>query len=129
MRVLLDSCTFVWYDTDPSQLSPLAYNRVTDPGVTLFLSVGTIWELVVKQKAGRSDAPKGDIPATARYHVGRGNLRLLPLELDHVGRLPTLPDHHRDPWDRMLICQSLAERLTILTPDKLIHQYPVAWEW
>ena len=54
---------------------------------------------------------------------------MLPLDIEHAGRLPSLPDHHHDPWDRMLLCQALAEDLTILTPDKQIHQYPVPWEW
>ena len=129
MRRLLDACSFVWFVSDPDRLSPLAADRVTDPAVRLYLSVTSVWEVLVKQRTGRPDAPQGDVLAAVSFHVRRGHLELLPLTLAHVARAPLLPDVHRDPWDRMLVCQAQAERLTILTPDKLIHQYPVAWEW
>lgn len=129
MRGLLDTCTFVWFASDARRLSAHATDRLTDPAVKLFLSVASVWELLVKQRTGRPDAPRGDILAVVEYHVQNRFIELLPLTFAHVARVRDLPAVHQDPWDRMLICQALAEGLTLLTPDEHIRQYPVPWEW
>ena len=69
MNVLLDTCTYVWYYSDPDALSDAAQARITDPDTSLYLSVASIREVLVKQKLGRADAPPGDILRLAAEHV------------------------------------------------------------
>jgi PIN domain nuclease of toxin-antitoxin system len=126
--LLLDTCTFLWMVRTPSELSTTAREALIDPAVPVYLSVVSQWELTVKALAGRLPLP-GDPAIYARQERQRHGVLPLALEEDALNHLPKLPDHHRDPFDRMLICQAIDNCLILVTPDPEIHRYPVRLLW
>jgi PIN domain nuclease of toxin-antitoxin system len=126
--LLLDTCTFLWMVRTPSELSAAARDALVDPAVPVYLSVVSQWELMVKALAGRLPLP--DDPASyARKERQRHGILPFALEEDALQHLAKLPDHHRDPFDRMLICQAIEAGLILVTPDPEIHRYPVRLLW
>ena len=126
--LLLDSCTFLWMVRTPNDLSPAARAAVVDPSRPLLLSVVSHWEIGVKSQIGRLDLP--DEPGSyVRRERARHGIESLSLEEGAVDHLSKLPDLHRDPFDRMLICQAIEHGLTIVTPDAAIQRYPVRVLW
>ena len=128
MRLLLDTCTFLWAVRDPSKLSAEAAALFQSPGNEVFLSVVSVWEISVKYQLGRlplADPPHIYLPRERARH----GIEPLQLEERSVLELRRLPALHQDPFDRMLISQAVAENLVLLTPDELIHQYPVSVRW
>lgn len=128
MNLLLDTCTFLWVVTDDEALSPHARVLVADPSVQVFLSSVSAWEIAVKTRLGRlplAEPPAEWVPRQRQQH------RIEPLALGEAAtlQLSKLPDLHRDPFDRMLICQAAIHGLLLVTPDALIRQYPVATAW
>ena len=129
MNFLLDTCTFLWIVLDPSQLSSRAASLAQDPTNRLFLSAVSAWEIAVAHGLGRVSlqvSPQQLVPSQRALH----GIDLLPLTEGEALRVVTLPLIHKDPFDRMLICQALVNDLVLLTPDALIRQYPgVQVEW
>lgn len=128
MKLLLDTCTFLWVTADSSELSANARRLFSDPANEVFLSVASAWEIIVKNKLGRLPLPEPPhefIPKYRQLH------EIAPLSLaeEAVLQLSRLPDYHKDPFDRILICQAIADGLVILTPDRHITQYPVRTAW
>lgn len=128
MRLLLDTCTFLWLIEDAPQLSERARELIVDAGNEAFLSSVSIWEIAVKHALGRLPFPEPVgtfVPAMRRDH----GLEALPLDEESALRVATLPALHRDPFDRMLVCQAITAGATIVTPDDLITRYPVRSTW
>jgi PIN domain nuclease of toxin-antitoxin system len=127
-RYLLDTSTFLWTVGKPEDLSKRARDAVADESATLFLSMSSIWELQIKHALGKLPL-RQDAHELAERFVGTLKPTLLEISLDHIGHLYRLPNIHRDPFDRMLVAQALAEGLTIVTPDPMIAAYPVKVLW
>jgi PIN domain nuclease of toxin-antitoxin system len=128
LRILLDTCTFLWIITDDSRLSNKAKALFVASENEVLLSVASTWEIAVKYKLGRLPLPESPdryIPQKREQH----EIDSLMLTEQATLYLPKLPDLHRDPFDRILICQAIVEGLCLLTPDELILQYPVHSEW
>lgn len=128
MRLLLDTCTFLWILSDSPELSFEALDLFTAAENEVFLSPVSTWEIAVKHSLGRlplPEAPAELIPPMRNAH-GIESLSLDEESTLHVSRLP---DYHKDPFDRMLICQAIVWDLVILTPDEEIRQYPVKTQW
>jgi len=126
MRVLLDTHVFLWAITDESRLS--AAGRSVMSHGDCYFSAASIWEVLVKAGTGKIRLPKPVGPfLTAELAASR--VKILPITLNHVLRIETLELHHRDPFDRMLIAQSLEERLPLVSADPLIARYPVEVIW
>ena len=128
MRILLDTCTFLWIAAQAERLSDTALALFRDPANEVFLSSASAWEIVVKSTLGRLHLPE---PPDAYVPRLRGRHQIRPLPLDeasalHLLRLPAL---HRDPFDRMLVCQAIVHGMTLLTPDVAITQYPANTKW
>lgn len=128
MRLLLDTCTFLWLAGGGGLLSPPVAAAIADPANDVLLSAVSVWEICVKHRAGRLPLPE---PPDRLIPIERDLRGVSPLAFDeqaafHVLRLPPL---HRDPFDRMLIAQAIADSLAIATPDPLIRQYPVRVVW
>ncbi|HEY3787370.1 MAG TPA: type II toxin-antitoxin system VapC family toxin, partial [Urbifossiella sp.] len=109
-------------------LSARATILFSDPINTLWLSPVSIWEIIVKIRIGKLSLT-GDIKRIVEGQVRSNQVKLLPLEVDHVLEGRSLPFHHHDPFDRLLVCQAIATQMTIVTPDRLIRQYAVPTEW
>ena len=128
MKVLLDTCTFLWIITDDPKLSTQAKKLFVDPSNEVYLSVASTWEIAIKYKRGNLSLPQPPekyIPTKRKQH----KIDSLPLDEEATLYLTKLPDLHKDPFDRILICQSIVAGLTILTPDELISQYPLRSIW
>jgi len=128
VRVLLDTCTFLWLATETSRVSAKALELFVDPDNEVFLSVVSCWEIAVKHAAGKLTLPEPPaklVPA-CRELYGLASLWLDEESALYAGRLPKL---HADPFDRMLICQAITQLMPILTPDELIAQYPIRTIW
>ena len=128
MRFLLDTCTFLWIAGDAPELSAAARKRFEDPDHDFFLSAVSAWEIAIKHSLGSlplPDRPERFIPEARTKH----GVEALPLEEESALHLARLPALHRDPFDRMLVCQGILHGLVILTPDPLISQYPVPTYW
>ena len=128
MRLLLDTCTFLWVIGGSSDLSESAREEFRSPANEVFLSSVSVWEIAVKNKLGKLPLPE---PCGQFILSQRSLHRIEPLALDEraVLTLLKLPELHKDPFDRMLICQAIAEGMMLLTPDPLIVQYPVSSLW
>ncbi len=125
---LLDTCTSIWFFEGSTNIPARTRDELRDPFHDLYLSDVSILEIVIKHQLGKlplSQPPSRIIPTLARKHF----IDILPLESEAIFRLESLPLLHRDPFDRLLVAQALHHRLTLVTPDRLIHQYPAAAIW
>lgn len=130
MKLLLDSCTFLWLIWDEPELSHEARLRIADPRNEVYLSAISLWEILLKHQAGRLALPKPIDPE--RFYIEQREahrIAPLPLAEEAVVQMVKLPALHRDPFDRMLICQAIAHGLVVCTPDRAIQQYPVRTLW
>ena len=128
MKLLLDTCTFLWLITDSHQLSARARALLIARENELYLSAVSAWEISVKFALGKLPLPQP--PSTfVPNERARHDLQPLPLGESACLAVGRLPDLHKDPFDRMLICQSITEGATLVTPDPLISQYAVSVIW
>ena len=127
MRLLLDTCTFLWL-AGGQPLSAAAAAAVRDPSNDVLLSAVSTWEIASKYRAGKLSLPEPPDRLIPTERELRGILAFA-LDEESVLQVIRLPSLHRDPFDRMLISQSIAHGLAIVTPDPSIHQYPVRVIW
>ncbi len=128
MKVLLDTCAFLWITTDAKELSENARQIFRNPKNEMFLSSVSVWEIMVKNGIGKLPLPSPAEEFIASQRI-KHEIETLPLTEKSIFHLKTLPKHHQDPFDRMLICQAIEHDLTILTCDGFIVQYPVKTIW
>jgi PIN domain nuclease of toxin-antitoxin system len=128
MKLLFDTHAFIWWDSAPANLPASVLALCQDPTNTLLLSVASAWEMQIKSHLGKLKfaSPLGDIIANQQQ---TNSLEILSVTLDHVLSLETLPDHHKDPFDRLLVAQALVEEATLISNDPIIQQYPVKLIW
>ncbi|MSQ47700.1 MAG: type II toxin-antitoxin system VapC family toxin [Deltaproteobacteria bacterium] len=128
MRILLDTCTFLWLVTDAPELSDSARKVFAEIENEVYLSAVSTWEIALKYSLGRLHLPvppEQYIPDQRTRHA----IDFPPLHEDATLLLKRVPRIHKDPFDRMLICQALVHDLVILTPDPQISQYTVGTMW
>jgi len=126
MRVLLDTHAFIWAITDERRLSPRARRLIASS--ELWWSVVSLWEAIQKAQVGKLSLPLPAGPFLTG-ELSSNHVRLLPVSLSHVLRVEELPLHHRDPFDRLLIAQSIEEKWPIVTADPWFARYPVDVIW
>jgi PIN domain nuclease of toxin-antitoxin system len=128
VKLLLDTCTFLWIVTGAQELSRKARDAFTEPTHEIYLSVVSAWEIALKNALGKLPLPR---PPAELVPDLRARHRIESLSLDETAALavPRLPDLHRDPFDRVLISQAIMGGMTLVTPDPLITQYPVPTLW
>lgn len=128
MKLLLDTCTFLWIAAGDAALSASAREAFSNPSNEVYLSAISAWEIAIKNALGKLPLPS---PASVfvPHERERHRVETLPLGENAALALTRLPDLHRDPFDRMLVCQAIMGGLTLVTPDPLITQYPVATLW
>ncbi|MFO0925812.1 MAG: type II toxin-antitoxin system VapC family toxin [Gemmataceae bacterium] len=128
MKLLLDTHAFLWLVEGSPNLSVVAQAAIADPANECFLSVGSVWELVIKTGSGKLIL-LDPVDVFVRRWTATYQLALLPIETPHVLAVGRLPDHHRDPFDRILIAQTLVEGMTLLSADASIKPYAVPILW
>lgn len=128
MRVLLDTHTFLWAVNDSPQLSDRARTIVEDPNNELHLSIASLWEIAIKLSTGKL---KLALPflELATQKTGQHGVMLLPITPAHLDLVTTLPFHHRDPFDRLIVAQCLAEGVPVLSRDDAFDDYEVVRLW
>lgn len=125
MRILLDTCEFLWLVAGDPKLSLQTVSAVRDPKNEVFLSAVSFWEISLKYSLGKLPLPQPPaqfVPLQREKHL----IASLPLDEAAVAQLSGLPALHRDPFDRILICQAKAHDLTLASSDPVVRQYPVA---
>lgn len=121
MNLLLDTHIALWAITDSEKLTQKARDLIESPRATVWVSSATIWEIAIKHSMGRGDMPVSGKDAL-RYFNESG-YRLLPIEAEHAVAVEELPAHHHDPFDRILVAQSLVEPMRLVTHDSLVARY------
>ena len=121
MRVLLDTHLLLWAVASSQRLSPEARSLIEDPGTDAFYSAASLWEIAVKTTLRRKDF-RVDLPLMHSALSVMG-LTELPVTSEHAMRVTELPPVHRDPFDRMLVAQSLVEPMVLLTNDAVLARY------
>ncbi len=124
MRLLLDSDALIWHVLDDARLGPVPTAAIEAPDAEALVSVASLWEIAIKSAIGKLRVP-GDLPARIE---GLG-FELLPITTAHAWQLRSLPHHHRDPFDRLLIAQAQLERLAIVSADDVFADYGVEVVW
>ena len=122
--MLLDSVAFLWWVTDDASLSDASIEAVEDPTRTVYLSAVSIWEIALKHGLGKLSLPESPATLIPRLRKAHG-IEELPLTGAATLQLTKLPPLHRDPFDRMLVCQAIEHGLTVVTPDSAIQAYPI----
>lgn len=128
MRYLLDTHTLIWSQEDPGRLSDRVITALSDPLNDRFVSMVSIWEIGIKVALGKLPLAKA-----FRSWIDKALADLvcsvLPITLEHVERMGSLPFHHRDPFDRMLIAQALVENIPLLGADAQFDAYGINRAW
>ncbi|MFY9975106.1 MAG: type II toxin-antitoxin system VapC family toxin [Chromatiaceae bacterium] len=128
MRLLLDTHVLLWWVEDSEQLSPEARRLIADEQNECYVSFVSAWEMAIKAAIGKL---KLAVPVK-RYiqeQLPANAIKLLPLSIDHVTAVESLPLHHRDPFDRLLVVQAQQELLSLVSVDASFDQYGVARIW
>jgi len=128
MRILLDTHVLLWWLSGEEALSAAARSAIADADNETFVSAASAWEISIKYKQGR-------LPTAANFvadldeAIARHGFSAVPITVHHGNRAGALPLHHKDPFDRMLIAQALAESLTLVSNERLFDNYGVARLW
>ncbi len=129
MRVLLDTHAFLRWITNDSEVSRRARRIIADGANEVFFSAASAWEIAIKARLGRLIVAATDLERfIAEQLAGRG-FQVLPVNLPHALRTYRLPDHHREPFDRILVAQAAVENLSLLSADRRLAEYPIRVLW
>jgi PIN domain nuclease of toxin-antitoxin system len=128
MNYLLDTHTLLWIVTDDKQLSRKVKKLFLDDKNEIFFSIASLWEISIKVSLGRLELGQRLGDFCSRHIIGN-KIRLLDIKLEHFEILETLAFHHRDPFDRLIICQSIVEKVPVLSNDKVFSKYSITRIW
>jgi len=128
MRLLLDTHTLLWFLLEDSRLSTRAWDNIADPDASVFVSPASIWEIAIKISLGKYALPSPFI-SFWEEQLQANDFALLPISVPHTARVAVLPFHHRDPFDRLIIAQSLVEVIPVVSSDATFDDYGVKRIW
>jgi PIN domain nuclease of toxin-antitoxin system len=128
MRLLLDTHTLLWFLREPHLLSPRLLNTITSEETEAFVSIASLWEIAIKTSLNKLSLPK-PYEELFPQAVTDSGLQLLPIRPAHIACICQLPHHHRDPFDRLLIAQAMAENMTLASCDSHFAAYGVPLIW
>ena len=128
MRYLLDPHAFLWFITNDPKLSNTMAQAILDPAHEVFVSLVTPWEIAIKIGLGKL-ALSEPLHVAIPREIKRNKLKLLQITLDHTFLVSSLPHHHRDPFDRLLVAQAIVEGLPILSVDPALDAYGIKRIW
>ena len=128
MKLLLDTHTFIWWDSEPNRLSAQALALCQAPENSLVLSVASLWEMQIKLQLDklRLALPLGQIVESQQQ---TNRIEILSITMSHVFALEDLPSLHKDPFDRLLIAQAIVEDAVLVTGDGIFSRYPITVAW
>jgi PIN domain nuclease of toxin-antitoxin system len=127
-RLLLDTHAFLWWVNDSSDLSAKARQAIAEVNNICYLSLASCWEMAIKSSLGKLILAK-PVERFISEQLAVNGFNLLTIELGHTAKVEKLPFHHRDPFGRLLIAQSLTEKLTIVSADRVFADYGAKVLW
>ncbi len=127
-RYLLDTHTFIWWVADSPKLATAANKTISSLENECFLSLASVWEMAIKISLGKLKL------ATSLRNFITGNIaandfKMLPMDFCHINKIESLPFHHRDPFDRLLIAQAITEKMPIISADTAFNAYDIERVW
>jgi len=128
MKYLLDTAVWLWSIGPVERIRRQAREMLENGGEEIYLSSATSWEICIKLRTGKLSFPEPPARHISRF-MARQSLRPLSITHAHAQKVYDLPNHHRDPFDRMLIAQALVEEMAILTADRCFAKYRVQLVW
>jgi PIN domain nuclease of toxin-antitoxin system len=128
MRLLLDTHTFLWFAWDDPQLSRAANDLIEDGSNQGFVSAASVWEMAIKVGTGKLVLAK-PLDRFLDEHLDVNEIEVLPIERRHSTYVASLPLHHRDPFDRMLVAQSIIEAMPLVSADPALDAYGITRLW
>ena len=128
MNLIVDTQVFLWWLVDDRALSERARDLMRNAGNTLYLSAVSAWEIAIKAALGRLEF-RGEPTIVVPEQMAANSIEPLPVQISHALQVYSLPAHHRDPFDRMLVAQAQIEGLPIITPNARIGDYDVEVVW
>ena len=128
MQILLDTHAFLWFVAGSSKLSPLARRLIQEPTTQRFMSVVSAWEIAIKMNRGKLKVGSS-FDQLIPHQLDDNDIVLLPIYVEHLSQVTILPLHHRDPFDRLMIAQSIVENMPIVSKDSAFDAYGVRRLW
>ena len=128
MKVLLDTHAFLWLISGDDRLSETAQKTFLDPGNILFFSAASLWEICIKMSLGKLSLKSGWLK-TIQDEMKVNAIQWLSIEMPHCVELTSLPFHHRDPFDRMLVAQAMVDGMKLLSCDNRLSSYEIKRIW
>ena len=128
MRLLLDTHSFIWYIMDSHKLSDRGRELIENEDNEILLSLASVWEMAIKQSTGKLSLGL-PFKAFIEEQLSANSIELLIINLDHIDTVVTLPFHHRDPFDRLIIAQAMVEQIPIISVDSVFDSYPSQRLW
>ncbi|WP_295613986.1 type II toxin-antitoxin system VapC family toxin [Chamaesiphon sp. GL140_3_metabinner_50] len=128
MRVLIDTHVFIWYVQSSDRLPSFVTAIINDGRNDILLSIASVWEMAIKQSTGKLNLGN-PYASFISEQMKLNSMELLPVRLEHLNLITTLPLHHRDPFDRLLIAQAIAEDILFISADSVFSLYPVRLMW
>jgi PIN domain nuclease of toxin-antitoxin system len=128
LRVLLDTHAFLWWVSDEKPLPRKAAKLISDEGNIILVSHATVWEMAIKAAIGKLTLPEA-AGTFVRKQCKLNRFQLLPISLDAISMIETLPLHHNDPFDRLLVAQCLDMKIPIISADAILTKYRVTRIW
>ena len=128
MQLLLDTHSFIWWSINSEKLPLTGQDLLFDRNNRLFLSVASVWEMQIKLQLGKLQL-NPSLQELIKNQITINNLEILSIDLAHIWTLATLIHYHKDPFDRLLISQSITEIMPILSVDEIFDRYPVQRIW
>ncbi len=128
MALLLDTHAAIWYLLDDPTLSSVARKAIGDEPRQVYISPASFWEMAIKIKLGAYTL-KAPFDLFWNNAVSTGGLTMLPIAIAHAAKLIELPLHHRDPFDRMLVAQSIVEGIPVVSCDAVLDRYNIQRIW
>ena len=128
MKFLLDTHTFLWFINDDKKLSLKSKEIISNPNNIRYLSYASIWEIAIKSGLGRIDLPD-DFENFITEQLNINYIEIFPFRISHFAKVKELPFFHKDPFDRIIIAQSIVENLTVLGIDSIFDKYGIKRIW
>lgn len=123
MKILIDTHIFLWFINDDPQFSP-ELKALLESDIDIILSIASLWEIAIKVSLNKLKLP-GSIDGFLAEQIHINQIELLPITISHLAIVSKLPLHHRDPFDRLIIAQSIAEAFPLVSVDSIFAQYPI----
>jgi PIN domain nuclease of toxin-antitoxin system len=128
MKLLLDTHTLLWFIAGSANLSANARNLIEDAANEKFVSIASIWETAIKISIGKMSL-SAPFDVLFPHQLQINGFELLPVTVEHTSVITTLPFHHRDPFDRLLIAQAIEEKMTMVSVDAHFDDYGITRLW